>query len=249
MTPEDISLALMVGVEIPIPNLQLIVHAPTITEIALMGETDFFLAMQYLCIDKTMFSQDETGLFNQSNFQILMKALEQPENKSKKIAIQTLLSILFPKYQVILMPRSINIMFDDQITMIDDNNFDEFQDVIKQVLCANNLLQGNKVVYKPKGKKAERIAKKIMEARQKIAKQKANQAKGSSALLRYLSVLRIGARIPLPESSQYNLFQLFDLITRFESNLSWDADFKIRLAGGKPDRQVESWMRDLYSIN
>ena len=48
----DYRLALMAGIDIPIPELQLIIHVPTIKEIALIGETKFFMAVQYLCLDK-----------------------------------------------------------------------------------------------------------------------------------------------------------------------------------------------------
>ena len=42
----------MAGIDIPIPELQLIIHVPTIKEIALIGETKCVMAVQYLCLDK-----------------------------------------------------------------------------------------------------------------------------------------------------------------------------------------------------
>ena len=42
----------MAGIDIPIPELQLTVHVPTIKDIAYIGETKFFMAVQYLCLDK-----------------------------------------------------------------------------------------------------------------------------------------------------------------------------------------------------
>jgi len=50
----DIRLALMTGVDIPVPECQLIVHQPNLTDIAFIGETDFFIGMQCLCISKNM---------------------------------------------------------------------------------------------------------------------------------------------------------------------------------------------------
>ena len=248
MTKNDIQLALMAGIPIPIVDLQLVIHSPTIKDIAFMGESQFFMAMNYLCIDKHGLTQDETVLSNLSNFQILMKVLEQPENKDKKKAIITLLTLLFPDSQVIMMPRSFNIMTGEQVVMIDDNNFDMFQDVVKQVLCAASLFQGRNVVYNPKGKRAKEIAEKMNKSRLKIAKQKAAKEDSASILTRYLSILRIGPRIPLTESVEYNLFQLFDQVERYNAYVEWDTDLQVRLAGGKPDKQVETWMRNLYSM-
>ena len=48
----DISLALMTGVDIPIPECQLILHQPTLKEISMMGEKDFFIGAHTLCINK-----------------------------------------------------------------------------------------------------------------------------------------------------------------------------------------------------
>ena len=243
---KDISLALMTGIDIPYPPLQLIIHSPTIKEIAYMGEQEFFTAIQYLCIDKNSVAQDEKVLLNLSNFQILMKVLEQSTGKEKKMSIQTLLMLLFPKYQILMMPRSINIMTEELTVMIDNDNFDEFQNVIKQVLCMSNLFQGNNVMYNPQGERAKKIAAKIMKGRQKVAAQKTENS--DSILTRYLSILRIGAAIPLSESIEYNLFQLFDQVERYNAYVEWDTDLRVRLAGGKPDKQVESWMRNLHSM-
>lgn len=242
----DITLALMTGIDIPYPPLQLILHSPTVKEIAYMGEQQFFTAVQYLCIDKDNVTQDENVLSNLSNFQILMKVLEQPSAREKKDAIQTLLMLLFPKEQVLLTPRSINIVSADNIIMIDENNFDEFQTIVKKILCIHNVFQGKNISYNPDGKKAKEIVAKIMRGRQKVAAQKAESS--DSILTRYLSILRIGAQIPLSESMEYNLFQLFDQVERYNAYIEWDADLRVRLAGGKPDKQVESWMRNLYSM-
>ena len=244
---KDIALALMTGIDIPYPPLQLVLHSPKIKEIAFMGEEKFFTAMQYLCIDKKTVVQDETVLSNLSNFQVLMKVLEQKEEKDKKLVIQTLLMLLFPKEQIMIMPRSINIVADEKVIMIDDSNFDEFQNVIKQVLCVSNIFQGKNIVYNPKGKKAEEIAKKLARGRQRVAAQKAD-GDNESILTRYLSILRVGANIPLSESIEYNLFQLFDQVERYNAYVEWDTDLRVRLAGGSPDKQVESWMRNLYSM-
>ena len=37
------SLVLMAGADIPIPECQLIIHQPTLREIAFIGESDFFI--------------------------------------------------------------------------------------------------------------------------------------------------------------------------------------------------------------
>ena len=50
----DYRLALMAGVNIPIPDLRIAIHSPSIKDIAHMGESEFFTAVQYLCLEKEM---------------------------------------------------------------------------------------------------------------------------------------------------------------------------------------------------
>lgn len=246
----DRMLALMVGADIPIPELCLIIHSPTIKEIALMGESKFFTAMQYLCLDKETLIEDETVLATLNNFQVLMKVLEQSKDKEKKAAITTLLMLLFPSYNVVMMPKSIVLTQEglEQPILIDGDNFEILQEVVKEILCATSLFQGNHVVYNPANAEAKRIMDKIMKGRKKVAEIKAKQEGNSSVLTRYLSILLIGPRIPLKESEEYNLFQLFDAMERYGAYVEWDTDLQVRLAGGKPDKQVETWMRNLYSM-
>ena len=42
----DIRLALMTGVDIPIPELQATLHQPTIKEISYLGEKEFLIGIQ-----------------------------------------------------------------------------------------------------------------------------------------------------------------------------------------------------------
>lgn len=80
----DIKLALMAGVDIPIPELQAIIHQPQLKEIARMGEQNFFMAVHYLCLNKEALLEDESLLQSLTNFQVLMKVIEQSEDAEKK---------------------------------------------------------------------------------------------------------------------------------------------------------------------
>ena len=248
----DMQLALMAGIDIPIVELQLTIHPPTVKDIAFMGEQEFFRAAQYLCVDKEVLIQDENVLQGLNNFQVLLKVLEQSKDKSAKAALNTLLLLLFPNYRTVIMPKSIIITqlnTDAEPVIIDENNFELLQAVAKEVLCMSSLFQGKNIIYKPANATAKRIADKLMRSRKKIAEQKALKDQSESVLTRYLSVLTIGAGISPQKCTDLNLFQLFDLMERYTSYVEWDTDLRVRLAGGKPEKQVESWMRNLYSMN
>lgn len=238
----------MAGVDIPFPALELTIHVPTIREIAMMGEANFFQAVQYICLDKDYLIQDKNISSVLTNFQILMKVLNQSQDAEKKRSVVMLLKLLFPDRAAAITKNSIiltAIGTTNQPILIDDNNFDAFQGVLKTVLCVNSLFQGNNVVYNPANAAAQKIVDKIMEGRRKVAAQK-NGATGESALTRYLSILSVGLHLPISNCSDMNMFQLFDLIERYTAQIEWDTDLRVRLAGGKPDKPVESWMRDLH---
>ena len=50
----------------------------------------------------------------------------------------------------------------------------------------------------------------------------------------------------LSELMNLTMFQLYDLVERFGLYSSWDLDVKSRLAGGKPDKEPDNWMKSLH---
>lgn len=238
----------MAGIDIPIPELQLTIHVPVVRDIAFMGEQQFFLAVQYLCLEKESLIQDESLLSSLSNFQVLMKVLEQSQDKTKKTAIITLLKLLFPEYMALITKNSIILkLVDGQDTvLIDDSNFDQFQAILKEILCVSSIFQGENIIYNPANKRAKEIADKLMRGRRKVAEIKSKEG-NESVLTRYISILTVARVVSLEQCLQCNLFQLFDLMERYTNYIEWDTDLQVRLAGGKPDKPVESWMRDLHS--
>ena len=97
----DLRLALMCGIDIPIPECQIVIHQPRIKEIAYIGEQDFFIGVQTLCIDKKTFIQDKALLESTNNFQIFMTIMSEKETVDKKESVQQLCTILFPDYKII----------------------------------------------------------------------------------------------------------------------------------------------------
>lgn len=244
----DFQLALMTGIDIPIPELSLIIHQPTINDIAFMGEKNFFTAMQYFCINKESLIQDKSLLETLTNFQVIMKVLSQTKDKSKVNIMRTFLLILFPKCQSVILPSSIILSEKDKDPItIDDNNFETFQNYIKKILCVNSIFQGDNIVYNPANETAKKIADKLMWGRMKVAELKNKENKNNSILTRYVSILIVAKILNIDNCKNLTLFQLFDLMERFTAFIEWDTDLRVRLAGGKPEKTVESWMRDLYT--
>ena len=240
----DYRLALMTGVDIPIPEIQAAIHQPTLKEISMIGEENFFIGLQTLVINKNMILMGKTGLENTSNFQIFMTIMKEKETADKKEAAKQVLMLIFPKHQAIFTPNSIILNQEGGQSIIDENNFEIFQSVISDVFCIKSgpMDQGT---FNPADDKAREIADKLMRGRQRVAAQKGG-SKGSS-FARQISILTIAANsMSLSEAINLTMYQLYDLMERYSLHLNWELDVKTRLAGGKPDSKPEDWMKDLH---
>lgn len=239
----DIKLALMCGIDIPIPELQLVIHQPKIKEIAYIGTKDFFVGAQSICINKNNLNiEAENVLSNTSNFQIFMTMMQEKEMADKKLAVNQVFTLLFPNQKVLLTPRSILVQGAESI-MIDESNFESLQLCLKQIFCLNNS-DSQQMGFNPQSKKAKEIAEKLMRGRQRIAEQ--NGEADADIFSQYLSTLAIGLQMSLNQLMDCTVYQLFDLIKRYQLYIDWDIDIRSRLAGAKPDGKPENWMKNIH---
>ena len=241
----DIRLALITGVDIPIPECQIVMHQPSIKEIAMIGETTFFTGVQTLTLNSSMFVQDKDVLGDINNFQIFMTVMQEKETIDKKEAVKQLLLITFPKYNVMISPRSLifKVVDGTETFTIDENNFDSLQEVMRLVFCSKEGPMDQQA-FNPANAKAKEIAEKLMRGRQRVAE--LNGSANSSIFSQYLSSLSIGIHISILELEDYTMFQLFDSLERYSLYTNWDIDIRSRLAGAKPEGKPENWMKNIH---
>ena len=209
-----------------------------------MGEDDFFIGVQCLSLNKSMFIKDKEALSEVTNFQIFMTMMTEKETVDKKISVVQVLSLLFPKYKVIITPRSILFQGENDSPMVDGENFEALQDTIRRVFCANTGPMDQQA-FNPADEKAREIAEKLMRGRQRVAAQ--NGGGNQSTFSRYLSILAIGLNsMSLHDLVNCTMFQLYDLLERYTLYTNWDLNIRTRLAGGKPDTQPEDWMKTIH---
>lgn len=239
----DTRLALMCGSDIPIPELQMAIHQPTLKEISYIGEQDFFMAIQCLQISKNMFIKDNSLLESTTNFQIFMTVMSEKETQDKKQSVIQLFELIFPGCKATFTPNSILLIKDGNSVILDENNFDTFQEYLKDVFCFNNTRM-DQTSFNPADKKAQEIAEKLMRGRQRVAAQKGEA--NSSIFSQYLSTLTIGIPADIKTLMELTMYQLYDLVERYMLYINWDLDIKARLAGGKPDSSPENWMKNIH---
>ena len=240
----DTRLTLMCGTDYPVPECQLIIHQPTIKEIALIGEQDFFSGIQCLCLHKTMFVKDESLLRDINNFQIFMTIMSEKETVDKKNAVQQVCTLLFPQYKLMFTPSSMILVKDGQTFMIDENNFEYLQSAISDITCMKTGPM-DQTTFNPVNEKAREIAEKLMRGRKRVAEEKGQN--NVSIFTQYLSILTVGINsMPLQNLMELTIFQLYDLVERYMLYVNWDLDVRCRLAGGKPDSQPDNWMKTIH---
>lgn len=240
----DLRLALMAGVDIPIPECQLVLHQPTIKEIAYIGEKNFFVGVQCLNIRKSMISQGESLLADTNNFQIFMTVMAEPSEVEKKEAVKQVLQLLFPSYKVSFTPRSLLFVGTELTATVDEMNFDALQQVVRQALCVNSGPMDQQT-FNPANEKAREIAEKLMRGRQRVAALKGED--NASIFAQYLSILTVGLEsMSLHDCLNLTMYQLFDLMERYSLYVNWDIDIRSRLAGGKPDTKPDNWMKNIH---
>ena len=240
----DLRLALMCGTDIPVPECKLIIHQPRIKEIAYIGEQDFFSGVQCLCLNKSMFVKDESLLADTNNFQIFMTIMSEKETADKKVAVQSVCTILFPQYKVLFTPRSMLLSGKEGQIIIDETNFEFVQAALSDICCLKTGPMDQQS-FNPANAKAKEIAEKLMRGRQRVAAQKGET--NISIFSQYLSILTIGTgSMSMQNLMDLTIYQLYDLIERYTLYINWDMDVRCRLAGGKPENQPDNWMKNIH---
>ena len=166
--------------------------------------------------------------------------------KSSIISAELVLSLIFPEYTLMKMPTMLVLSKEidgkKEQCWINNDNFEQFKDIISQMFCLNTL--GGGMDYNPANKLAQQIANKLRDRHKKLQKKSSDGQKNINILSRYISILVQANHHTYSELMQYTVYQLFDQFRRFEKKYSYDTWFKAKLAGAENLEDVENWMSD-----
>lgn len=242
-------LLLLSGNDIPFPMERITIHQPTLKEIGYIGERKFFTGCELLTFTKNnLNSVDRKRLQEYKDFDIIMLMLKSKEKQAQinRYAILSVLTLLFPIYQVSLDFKNNQIKLvqleNQEEYKIDNKSFQSFQEIIVKIFC----LEGKKeTTYNTQGALANKIADKLRQGRQKAA-----QAKGKTedihVLAQYISILTVGLSMSMNDILSLTVPQLYDVYKRYEMKLQYDIYVKQKLAGAKDLKDVDFWMKDIY---
>ena len=245
-------IVLITGVDIPFPPAEITIHQPTIEEIAYIGEEAFFGGIQMIQFKKEHLILDNlSGLENISDFQILLSLLQNtkdPASQIQRVNLEMVLTLMFPEYRILIMPNMIAFTANGENHIINEENFEEFQKVIKAMYNMDGSAR-NEIEYNPANPAARAIVDKIKRGREKvkIIKNQNSEGQSQSILSRYISILAVGEQKDINSFKKYTVFQLFDEFNRFSLKQQFDQNLSFRLAGAQDLPQPEDWMANLYS--
>lgn len=241
------------GNDIPFPAAGITIHAPTIKEIGLIGEDNFFMGCNLINFEKDQFlsEQDKDELGNVTNFDILMSILNNTFDQTLqngKESILMLLALLFPDRKIEFINNKIQLKSEDEqiCNYIDNNNFELFKNILTQMFC---LKSDKSEVYNPSGSLAKKIADKLKRDQQKRAQitSAANKGKQISILDTYVSILAIGEQKDMNQLLNYTVYQLYNEFERFQLKEKFEMYARAALAGAKMDKEPVNWMIDMHS--
>ena len=245
------SLTLISGIDVPIPEIGVNIHQPTIREIAYIGEKSFYEAAQTVIIQKEDFinglenitQEDKIALSQMSNFEIFLKLVEANPLSSTKV--QMLLSLLFPDFNSSIEERFIFLVNpkEQKNILINDSNFEILQEVITTILC---LQSGNtKEEFNPQGDRAREIAEKIKRGRERAARLKGEKRQQSNFLSKYISGLGIGTNtLNIHNVLDLTLYQLLNQLERYGLYTQYNISIQAKMAGAKDVEDVD-WLKDI----
>ena len=243
----DNELLLITGKDIPFVEAQINIHQPTMNDISLIGEENFFAGYQLLNISKDqILSKDKTGLENKSDFEIFMSIMQAKDRRDIYNNVLMVLALLFPNCEIKITHNEILLLQKEQgMTRINNENYDIFKDIINSMFDLGNSELANGE-YNPADARASKIAEKLRKHKEKIAASK-GQIDKIAIFSRYISILTVGLGKNINDFNNYTVFQLMDEFKRYQKKQSFDMYVQAKMAGAKDLEEVDNWMDDIHS--
>lgn len=238
-------LLLLSGNDIPFRMGRCSVHQPRLNEIAYIGEEAFHIGSRFLLFDKNNLQmQDKSGLDDRSNFNIFMSVMNSAESAKHKTDAMLVLTLMFPNAKVKINKDKILLQQGNIESSVNEYNFDEFQDIVRQMFCLNSM-GGENGQYNPADALANKIAEKFKKRQQRLAGMKENQK--VNIFSSYVSILAVGLQKNMNEMMQYTVYQIMDEFKRFRLKQDFDIYIQMKMAGAKDTEEVKNWMEDIHS--
>jgi len=235
------------GQDVPIVECNIVIHQPTIKQIAIFKETNFISAVQLFSqIDDNIARLRKLNPLTEqfSDFELLMAVLTQ-DDKIKK-SINDFFELIFPRYKIEIRDKDICFYQNEQrVGMINLYNYKIFCDIVDKLFG----LPADKKKYNPANKKAEELVDKFKKRAEILAKQKGKSDNSPSLYGSYISILSVGMNLDINILLNYTPFQLYDTFDRYWKKVN--SDFYQRVStmpmmDVSKMKEPDNWTDNLY---
>lgn len=232
-------LQLITGIDIPVPVLGLTIRQPKMHEIAMIGENQYFIALQIFQITPKKLEISDKEV---TNWDVFQQSLTQQVSDINNVRVLLTNFIqLFFNEKITIGPRSIIIDANDRLVNIEPEKFEYLQTIIGSI-GGNSFLQTSKEPeFKPANKLAAEIAAKMQKGRQRIAAMQP-QAKSEGFLAKYIRAVAIATSNSLAEINNMTMLQLNALMQTYINYEAYDLEIRSRLAGAKDEGKITHWI-------
>lgn len=238
------------GADILVEDCNVAISQPTIRDILMWGEDQFFHVISLLRSMQSMLDsiqQQDPSTQILSEFQLLLVLYHQDIHI--KILLDDFFQLVFPRYRVIVTENSIdfkNLETEKIMGRITPFNFENLQNIIKELFLPQTSQEEE---YNPGSNRAAEIAEKLKAGRDKINQQKHAGEEDASLFGTYLSILSVGLSMDMHILMNYTPFQLYDNFMRYTAKMASDEYFSLAtvpFADTSKLEAPESWVSNLY---
>lgn len=222
------------------------VKQPKISDIAKIGELNFYNCLGAFFISINNIKDEQIKNKYKDLNKIAFLAIIIATNIDFLKSINTILKCTLDNYVLSINPDTFqlelirNINEKIEVILITDEIWNELCNIFIQIFC---LPSNQNIVEENKNSKLSEIKAKLAAGRAKAQeiKNKKENVKNTEGLLdNYISVVSIGAHIPLTTIvKEYTIYQLIDQVKRL--NKSEEYDLSVRAAMFGSDKPIVSW--------
>lgn len=252
-------LTLVAGADIPVPELKVNIHQPTIGEIAVLGEERFYTSIGLFNISadsvvkaltsgpiKSELERIElvkSSIEALSDFELLLQVLNEESNAL--LSFETILMLILPEYTFSFEERII-LGFDrkdpTQSIAITEENYPSLKEAVQTAFC---LKSGKTEEFNPGDDRARDIAEKLERAREKVRNLKGQSKEKTYILANYISSLGIGSNaLNILNAVDLTVYQLFNQMERYGLFIQNEYALKAAMAGAKNVEMID-WLKNI----
>lgn len=252
-------LTLMAGANIPVLELRVNMHQPTIREIAVLGEEKFYVSVGLFSINAKNVAKaltlnlEETdierielvrkSIESLSDFELLLQVLNEEQDALR--SFEMILQLVLPDYIFSVEERFIlgfNRTDTKETITITEENYPFLKDTLYEMFCLG-IVKAEE--FNTQDDRARAIAAKIKKARERVRIAKGENLEKTYVLANYISSLGIGSNaLNIINAVDLTVYQLFNQMERFGLYVQNDYAVRAAMTGAKGVEMID-WLKNI----